>query len=131
VDGILARPGVALSLDFRPGDLQLLNNTTVWHSRTGFSDFDDPRLARLLLRLWISPPNSRRLGPSFAPLYGDTRPWGAAAAGARWSRVASVGGLDRGEIEPTPRRSAMKRVNRKLQLLANAATIVIAALRLP
>jgi hypothetical protein len=71
IDRVLASPGIALELDFQPGDLQLLNNATIWHSRTSYRDFDDPSRRRLLLRLWIAPPNSRKLGNSFATLYGN------------------------------------------------------------
>ena len=76
IDEILVRPGIALDLDFQPGDLQLLNNSTIWHARTAFSDSSETqgeaRAGRLLLRLWLAPTNSRALPESFAPLYGCT-----------------------------------------------------------
>jgi alpha-ketoglutarate-dependent taurine dioxygenase len=82
IDRVLSYPGVALELDFRPGDLQLLNNATIWHSRTSYQDSADPTQKRLLIRLWISPPNSRKLGNSFLTLYGDVRA-GAVRGGIR------------------------------------------------
>lgn len=69
VDRILERPEVTLQLDFMPGDLQLLNNCTIWHSRTAFEDHADPAIGRLLLRLWLAPKNSRALPSWFYPLY--------------------------------------------------------------
>lgn len=41
-----------LDMDFEPGDIQLINNHTVVHSRTGY--VDDPDHPRHLLRLWLS-----------------------------------------------------------------------------
>jgi hypothetical protein len=51
------RPDVRLSMDFRPGDIQLLNNHTIVHWRTAFRD--DPQCKRLLLRLWMDSPERR------------------------------------------------------------------------
>lgn len=90
VDEILARPGVALHLDFQPGDLQFLNNNTVWHARTAFRDaaVQDTPLGRLLLRVWLAPRNSRALPPCFAPLYGATE--AGAVRGGVWSASATA-----------------------------------------
>jgi hypothetical protein len=56
-----------LSLDMRlqAGDLQIVNNHTVLHSRTRYTDPDDPALARHLLRCWLTFPGyrGRRPGP--------------------------------------------------------------------
>lgn len=69
LDAILAQPGRAVEMDFKPGDLQLVNNYTVWHARTAYEDSaTDER--RLLLRLWLSSPLSRALPATFKPLYG-------------------------------------------------------------
>jgi hypothetical protein len=53
-DAITNEPGVFLEMDFEPGDIQLLSNHTVLHSRTGFVDYEDPAKKRHLLRLWLS-----------------------------------------------------------------------------
>jgi len=45
---------LCLPMDFRPGDVQWLNNHTMLHSRTSYVDHDDPALRRELLRLWIN-----------------------------------------------------------------------------
>ena len=50
-----------LDMDFRPGDLQLVNNYTVMHWRTEFQDAAEPEKKRLLLRLWVTAPDARSL----------------------------------------------------------------------
>ncbi|WP_190242451.1 TauD/TfdA family dioxygenase [Rhodococcus ruber] len=54
VTEIAARPELHIEMTFEPGDLQLLNNTTVLHSRAAYADHDDPARRRHLLRLWLS-----------------------------------------------------------------------------
>lgn len=67
----LARdPAMRLDMDFRPGDIQFLNNYVILHSRTGWEDHDDPQQRRALLRLWLNVPNARALAPDF---HGDAR----------------------------------------------------------
>ena len=53
-------------MDFKVGDIQLLNNHTTLHARTDFEDFDEPERKRRLLRLWLNLPNGRPLTPEFA-----------------------------------------------------------------
>ena len=48
-----------------PGDLQIMNNHVLLHSRTAFEDYKDPERKRLLYRLWIAPPDSIRLPNSW------------------------------------------------------------------
>ncbi|WP_430246554.1 TauD/TfdA family dioxygenase (plasmid) [Neorhizobium sp. DAR64861/K0K2] len=72
VDAVLERDDVQLKLDFQPGDLQLLNNSTIWHSRTAYEDWAEEAGGRLLLRLWLAPPNSRELPEWFTNVYGAT-----------------------------------------------------------
>jgi hypothetical protein len=50
------RPDLFLDMDFRPGDIQFLNNRTILHSRTDYVDHDDPAQKRHLLRLWLMMP---------------------------------------------------------------------------
>lgn len=45
---------LCLSMDFRPGDIQWLNNHTTLHSRTSYVDWEDPGRRRWLLRLWLN-----------------------------------------------------------------------------
>jgi hypothetical protein len=67
---------------FAPGDIQLVNNHVIYHSRTAFKDDASTGQDRLLMRLWFSMPNSRALPESHAVLWGDTgagRPRGGIA----------------------------------------------------
>jgi hypothetical protein len=66
VGELALRDDLRLDMDLRAGDLQLLNNHTVLHTRTAFEDDEDPEKGRLLLRAWINMPNSRPLDPEFA-----------------------------------------------------------------
>ena len=61
---------------FEDGDIQLLNNHLIYHGRTAYADDAPSGRDRLLLRLWLSTPNSRRLPDGFETL------WGSTAAGA-------------------------------------------------
>jgi len=70
---------------FEPGDIQLLNNHVVYHGRTAYADDAPSGRDRLLLRLWLSTPNSRRLPDGFETL------WGATAAGALRDGVVQPG----------------------------------------
>jgi hypothetical protein len=45
-------PGIALEMDFRPGDMQWLKNSVTLHKRTEY--VDDPARPRHLLRLWLA-----------------------------------------------------------------------------
>jgi hypothetical protein len=59
---------------FEPGDIQLLNNHVVFHGRTAYEDDSASQQERLLFRLWLSMPNSRRLPRGFEVLWGSTEP---------------------------------------------------------
>lgn len=54
------------------GDILLLNNFVVFHSRSKFEDWDAVEKRRELLRIWLSMPNSRPLSPEFRSHYGST-----------------------------------------------------------
>ena len=43
-----------LDMDFNPGDIQLIHNHQILHSRSSYDDFDDIFQRRHLLRLWLS-----------------------------------------------------------------------------
>jgi hypothetical protein len=73
---------VCFEMRFAPGDMQLLNNHIIYHGRTAFTDDANSGQDRLLMRLWISVPNSRALPPDHAILWGDVgagRPHGGIA----------------------------------------------------
>jgi hypothetical protein len=59
---------------FVPGDIQLLNNHVVFHGRTAYEDDSASHQERLLFRLWLSMPNSRRLPRGFDVLWGSAEP---------------------------------------------------------
>lgn len=63
---------LCLDMNFRPGDIQLLNNHTIYHGRGQFEDDDEPERKRLLLRLWLSVPNSRPLPEGYEISWGRT-----------------------------------------------------------
>jgi hypothetical protein len=75
---------VCLYAPFMPGDLQLLNNHVVFHGRTEYEDDATQAQDRLLLRLWLSVPNSRALPAGFDVLWGSIEP-GAIRGGAEQS----------------------------------------------
>jgi hypothetical protein len=66
VESLALRDDLRLDMMLQPGDVQLLSNHTVMHTRTGFIDHDDPDRKRLLLRIWINIPGGRELPEDFA-----------------------------------------------------------------
>src|SRR5262245_7483021 len=73
---LLAEVAQELCLEhaFEPGDIQLLNSHVTYHARTAYEDHPERDRDRLLLRLWLSPPASRRLPDGFDVLWGSTEP---------------------------------------------------------
>lgn len=53
VESIANDPAFHIEMIFQPGDVQLLNNTTVLHSREAYIDDVDLNRRRHLLRLWL------------------------------------------------------------------------------
>ncbi|MCL2430193.1 MAG: TauD/TfdA family dioxygenase [Alphaproteobacteria bacterium] len=51
----------AADMEFRPGDIQLLNNFVTLHTRRAYEDWPQPERKRHLLRLWLRDPASRPL----------------------------------------------------------------------
>lgn len=47
-------PGVALDMNFQPGDIQILKNAVILHARTAYEDWPEPARKRHLLRLWLA-----------------------------------------------------------------------------
>ena len=50
-------PDFKLEMDFRPGDIQFVNNLAVLHSRTEYEDWPELTRRRHLLRLWLAVPD--------------------------------------------------------------------------
>ena len=71
LDATLAREDMCFHMEFEPGDIQLINNHTVLHSRTDYEDHDEPDRKRHLLRLWISLPQAQALPDAWLDAYKD------------------------------------------------------------
>jgi len=71
VQEIANRPELVLSMDFREGDVQLINNHTLLHAREAYQDYPEPGRERHLLRMWIAVADGRRrpLAESLASRY--------------------------------------------------------------
>lgn len=78
------QPEFHLAMDFRPGDIQLVNNHAILHSRTEYQDRNNPNARRHLLRLWLALGDGWALTPSHFERYParsrDGRPGGISAA---------------------------------------------------
>jgi Taurine catabolism dioxygenase TauD, TfdA family len=66
------RADLRLDMDLQPGDVQLINNYTILHSRTGFVDGELPHQKRHMLRLWLKFPVPWPLSPEFPAHMGYT-----------------------------------------------------------
>jgi hypothetical protein len=53
---VMLRPGVAVKVPAERGDLQLVSNTFLLHSRTSYEDYAAPERKRHYLRLWLADP---------------------------------------------------------------------------
>jgi hypothetical protein len=54
IEEIANDPAFYVEMDFHPGDVQLLNNSVILHSREAYEDEPDPARRRHLLRLWLA-----------------------------------------------------------------------------
>ena len=84
LEEIMADERFCYSMRLEQGDLQLVNNYVIVHSRTPFEDFDEPDRKRHLLRLWLAVPDSQPLPADWAEYFIDTRP-GSVRGGLRGS----------------------------------------------
>ncbi len=75
---------LCFEMTLAPGDIQFLNSHVTYHGRTPFEDDRAAGQDRLLLRLWLSMPNSRALPAGHEVL------WGSIAAGARRGGIAQA-----------------------------------------
>jgi hypothetical protein len=62
---------VAFEMTFAPGDIQFLNNHVVYHARGPYEDAPGPDTGRLLVRQWLSMPDSRPLPAGHEVLFGS------------------------------------------------------------
>lgn len=81
IDRIVSRDDFALSMNLRKGDLQIINNSVILHSRSEYIDAPDRK--RHLLRLWLNNPQARRDGHNLVELFASPesrfsdKPWRA------------------------------------------------------
>ena len=104
VDSIAADPAVYLELEFEPGDIQLLCNHYITHSRTAYEDYPEPGRKRHLLRLWLACDEGPPLPPPYDEFMGKTasgRPNGYLMPGVQLSAPLDIeygGPEDRTEL---------------------------------
>ena len=65
---------------YATGDIQLINNYAVLHSRSDFVDHPEPERKRNMLRMWINSRIGRPLAPAFADRF-NTGARGGVAVG--------------------------------------------------
>lgn len=71
VEELAVEPEHIVTMDFRPGDIQFLNNYVILHTRTVFTNSPDPTQGRLLLRLWLNLCEGRPLAPGFGDRFNN------------------------------------------------------------
>jgi alpha-ketoglutarate-dependent taurine dioxygenase len=64
-DDIAKAPENRLSFQLERGEMMVINNYTVLHARTGFTNYPQPERQRRLLRLWLDAPGFRDVPPEF------------------------------------------------------------------
>ncbi|HHW35880.1 MAG TPA: TauD/TfdA family dioxygenase [Bacillales bacterium] len=65
IDSLTHDKNFHIDMMMEPGDIQFVNNYTVFHSRTHFEDYEEDEKKRHLLRLWLMMPNGRKIAPDF------------------------------------------------------------------
>ncbi|MGE0801940.1 MAG: TauD/TfdA family dioxygenase [Lautropia sp.] len=73
VDQLANDPEFCISMTMNPGDIQLLNNHVILHTRTAYEDHEDPGRKRHLLRLWLVAPEAGPLSDWYYEFYGGGR----------------------------------------------------------
>ncbi len=63
LDALAAEPDLHLTMELRPGDIQLLCNHSMLHARTAYTDHAEPERRRHLLRLWLACDDGPALPP--------------------------------------------------------------------
>jgi hypothetical protein len=92
-DQLTQEPGLALDMNFQPGDVQWLLNYAALHSRTSFVDHAEPERRRHLLRLWLKRDVGRPLVDGFgknAVIQGRDEDRAAAGEDSRVAHIAQA-----------------------------------------
>ena len=66
--------GFSFDMWLEPGDLQLVNNHVLYHSRTHYTDHEEEDRKRHLFRLWLAVPGGRPLCAGLADAYKSIEP---------------------------------------------------------
>ena len=69
IDELANSEALHLDMEFARGDIQILNNHQIMHSRTAYSDHDDLAIRRHLLRLWLACADGPDLPPAMTSAY--------------------------------------------------------------
>jgi hypothetical protein len=72
IERTAADPDLYLNMIFEPGDIQLLNNHYIMHSRTAYEDFPEAERRRHLLRLWLACDEGPPLAAPYYEFMGKT-----------------------------------------------------------
>lgn len=86
LDKLWVDPRFCYSMELQTGDLQLVNNYVIVHSRTDFEDYPEPDLKRHLFRLWLSLPQAQPLPEDWREAFRDVRA-GSVRGGNRGSGI--------------------------------------------
>lgn len=54
LESVMNRPGMAVTVPMERGDVQIINNRFLLHSRTEFVDYPEPELKRHYVRIWLN-----------------------------------------------------------------------------
>ncbi len=96
IETIAGEPELTLPMTLEAGDLQLLSNHVIYHSRTEFHDYEETDRKRHLYRLWFATPNSRPLPADFIDAYnGSTEPGTVRGGYIGWKFPDKVGPYQR------------------------------------
>jgi hypothetical protein len=86
LDALAESPSLHLDMELVPGDIQLVCNHYLLHSRTTFEDHSEPERRRHLLRLWLASPGGPdlpRVYDNYTGLDARGRPMGLLLDGVR------------------------------------------------
>lgn len=88
LEALMADPQYCYRMQLAQGDMQLVNNYVIVHSRTPFEDHAEADRKRHLLRLWLAVPGAQPLPADWAEYFIDTRA-GAVRGGLRGAHMTA------------------------------------------
>ena len=94
IDTLVADPALHLDMVLEEGDLQIVSNHRILHSRTAYLDWEDPARKRHMLRLWLACADGPDLPPVMTEEYQEAtasgRPNGIRVPGVPFSAPLSA-----------------------------------------